>query len=518
MQVIYPLGDGYPKPEELKIPELKDLKLQLVELDKRLLTLRFAFGYLKTTMTDAFTPLATVLLPVLNRALYAAAGMVKTVGQVIAGLLGVQVAQDKVTKSVKRTTAATKALAKASLATFDQINRLQAKAAGGSAGTGLSDEETQKLFPSGLTEAAQNILAALSPLRDIDLEPARWAFLRLRDALLELATVAGDNFKRLWLEVLVPLIEWVAEKLAPAVLRALDGAAQLAADLAEVLGDSFFKLVESMQPVAEFFGQLLVDAIERLRTFFLDAANSIHNDGSQIKGTFDSLAQLVENFWTVAKPWLERVVELFSAAFDSIGQYAIDGIENALMAIGYFFYALTALINGDFEGFWDGIEKMSTHGANAIIAVFNGLLEAVAAAVNAIFAALNKVTIDIPGWVPVYGGKKFKFDLKPVKAHTIPYLAQGAVLPANQPFLAVVGDQKHGTNIEAPLATIQQAVALTMEDLAAQNAAGQEATVTVLTQILQAVLGISIGDEQLAAAVDRYHSHAAVMRGGNGWN
>ena len=28
MQVIYPLGDGYPKPEELKIPELKDLKLR----------------------------------------------------------------------------------------------------------------------------------------------------------------------------------------------------------------------------------------------------------------------------------------------------------------------------------------------------------------------------------------------------------------------------------------------------------------------------------------------------------
>lgn len=518
MQIIYPLGDGYPKPEELKIPELKDLNLQLVELDKRLLTLRFAFGYLKKTISDAFQPLAAVLLPVLNRALYAVAGMVKTVGQVIAGLFGVQVAQDKVTKSVKKTTAATKALAKASLAAFDQINRLQARSGGSSAPTLTDEEPIRLLFPTGLTETAQNIMAALSPLRDIDLAPARWAFLRLRDALLELAMVAGDNFKHLWLEVLVPLIEWVAENLAPAVLRALDGAAQLATGLAEVLGDSFFKLVESLQPVAEFFGQVLVAAIEGLRTFFLDAANSIHNDGSQIKGTFDSLAQLVENFWLVAKPWLERVVELFSTAFDHIGQYAIDGIENALMTVGYFFYALTALINGDFGGFWDGIERMSTHGANAIIAVLNALLEAVAAAVNAIFTALNKVAIDIPGWVPIYGGKKFQFDLKPVKALSVPYLAQGAVLPANQPFLAVVGDQKHGTNIEAPLATIQQAVALTMEDVMAQNAAGQEATVAVLSQILQAVLGISIGDEQLASAVDRYHTHAAVMRGGNGWN
>lgn len=41
----------------------------------------------------------------------------------------------------------------------------------------------------------------------------------------------------------------------------------------------------------------------------------------------------------------------------------------------------------------------------------------------------------------------------------IPYLAQGAVLPPNKPFMAMVGDQKNGTNIEAPLATIQEALA-----------------------------------------------------------
>lgn len=39
----------------------------------------------------------------------------------------------------------------------------------------------------------------------------------------------------------------------------------------------------------------------------------------------------------------------------------------------------------------------------------------------------------------------------------IPKLATGAVLPANREFLAIVGDQKHGTNVEAPLDTIRQA-------------------------------------------------------------
>lgn len=41
----------------------------------------------------------------------------------------------------------------------------------------------------------------------------------------------------------------------------------------------------------------------------------------------------------------------------------------------------------------------------------------------------------------------------------IPKLATGAVIPANREFLAVLGDQRSGTNVEAPLATIEQAVA-----------------------------------------------------------
>lgn len=46
----------------------------------------------------------------------------------------------------------------------------------------------------------------------------------------------------------------------------------------------------------------------------------------------------------------------------------------------------------------------------------------------------------------------------------IPQLAKGTVIPPNAPYLAVVGDQKHGTNIEAPLDTIKQAVAEVLSD------------------------------------------------------
>ena len=96
----------------------------------------------------------------------------------------------------------------------------------------------------------------------------------------------------------------------------------------------------------------------------------------------------------------------------------------------------------------------------------------------------------------------------------IPQLARGAVIPPNHKFLAVLGDQSHGTNVEAPLATIQEAVSLVMEDMLKSNLAGHEATVAVLEQILEAVLGIELDGETLSSVVNNYNRKMAVVNGG----
>lgn len=95
----------------------------------------------------------------------------------------------------------------------------------------------------------------------------------------------------------------------------------------------------------------------------------------------------------------------------------------------------------------------------------------------------------------------------------VPYLASGAVIPPNAPFMAVLGDQRHGKNIEAPLSTIQEAVAIVMEDMVQSNIAGHEATVSVLQAILEAVNAIDTSDERYANAVDAYRRKVSVARG-----
>ena len=142
---------------------------------------------------------------------------------------------------------------------------------------------------------------------------------------------------------------------------------------------------------------------------------------------------LVKN-WDTVKAAALSVWEAIKSAFGSAWKWFKETV-------------LDPLVNG-FKGM-----------INGIIGFLNGLIAGIVKGINGVIGLLNKLNFDVPDWVPLIGGQTFGFNIAPLTAPKIPLLAQGAVLPANKPFLAVVGDQKHGTNIEAPLATIQQALA-----------------------------------------------------------
>jgi hypothetical protein len=108
--------------------------------------------------------------------------------------------------------------------------------------------------------------------------------------------------------------------------------------------------------------------------------------------------------------------------------------------------------SGDIERSAKGFQEIWRGAFNVIASILNGLL-------NLIEMGLNAIQIDVPDWVPFIGGRHFGFN---IDVPQIPYLAQGAVIPPNREFLAVLGDQHTGTNIEAPLETIKQALAEVM--------------------------------------------------------
>lgn len=99
-----------------------------------------------------------------------------------------------------------------------------------------------------------------------------------------------------------------------------------------------------------------------------------------------------------------------------------------------------------------------------------------------------------------------------LRSPEVPYLASGAVIPPNAPFMAVLGDQRRGTNIEAPLSTIQEAVSNVVEGAILSGFAAMIKEQKATQEILK---NIEIGDTVIGQAVDRYNETNNIIRGGN---
>lgn len=107
---------------------------------------------------------------------------------------------------------------------------------------------------------------------------------------------------------------------------------------------------------------------------------------------------------------------------------------------------------------------------NKLSSIGEGLLSSIKTGINAAIGQLNQFIAWVNSMLHIQWGGLNVFgqtiippgSIQLATLPNIPYLAQGAVIPPNREFLAVLGDQKHGTNIEAPLDTIKQAVAEVM--------------------------------------------------------
>ena len=192
---------------------------------------------------------------------------------------------------------------------------------------------------------------------------------------------------------------------------------------------------------------------------FETAANGIRmifeGLGTAFSAVIDALMGAFEDFmkWLnektggVLKPLLDSIVLLFNSLGESIKQI-FSGIMEFLKGV----------FTGDWETAWNGVKEIFKGVWNGIVGLIEGAANIIVRAINALIRQLNKIKVSIPDWVPGFGGKSFGINIETLDSISIPKLAQGAVIPPNQEFLAVLGDQKSGTNIEAPLSTIEQAV------------------------------------------------------------
>ena len=326
----------------------------------------------------------------------------------------------------------------------------------------------------------------------------------------QLVELLANTWPLVLTAVLIPALSaWITGTLLPAI-----GAWITEVAIPAILG-WLGSIVASIVSTIGLWPALLIAAIVALFAALVAVIVSNWEDICDwFSGKWDDFVAGWNDFWDsvafCAQEWWKSVTTEWTNFWNGI----VDKFNALKSGLSQAWDAFWTGLSDRVGDIWNGIVNTVKGAVNSLIGFINGMISAVVGGLNSAIDALNSLSVDIPDWVPVVGGNRLGFSIGHVTAPQIPYLAQGAVIPANREFLAVLGDQSHGTNVEAPLDTIKQAVAEVMEDLQAGQMAGFEAVVAVLREILSAVYGIELTDEDVGRAVQRWQRKQLTATGG----
>lgn len=235
-----------------------------------------------------------------------------------------------------------------------------------------------------------------------------------------------DTLKALWEEILQPFWEWIAENIMPVLApivewigsNVLDKIAEIAFTIS-TLADALSALLEFVEHI--FKGEF-TEAFQGLKEDFSDIWDSIKEHFS------DTWGDMFDSAFGFAKKIRDEVGEKFGTLR--------EGIENVL-----------SKIREKFENVFGSIIDVVRNPLETVIDLVNSLIDKVNSTLDWIESTISFGPWEIP---TPFGTTTIGFEASFGRVPNIPYLASGAVIPPNKEFLAVLGDQKNGNNIEAP--------------------------------------------------------------------
>lgn len=284
---------------------------------------------------------------------------------------------------------------------------------------------------------------------------------------------AMNTIKSAWENIFKPTLELI-KKIALEILQTIkDKWEEYSDDILENTKTFFEKLrehwdklyTEILEPIVKPFLKELEEAwdtyvketVEELVDFvhhFINSALEIYNE---------FIAPIVNWLLDVLKPAFLTVFEIVKSHILNYVSFISDKVKAIITVLRGLIDFMKGVFTADWQGAWEGLKTIVTGVWDRIWAAIKTMINNIIDGINAMINGLNSVSFDVPDWVPGIGGGKFGFDIP-----TIPRLATGAVIPPNSEFVAVLGDQKNGRNLEAPEDLIRQIVREETEALASR--------------------------------------------------
>lgn len=183
-----------------------------------------------------------------------------------------------------------------------------------------------------------------------------------------------------------------------------------------------------------------------------------------MKQTWNVIVNSIKDAWNAFITWLLSKAPAIAGFFQTFGKLVGDLYSSVKLFLKGIIDFIVGVFTGDWTKAWEGVKEVFRGIVNAIMTIVETCINYFIDGINLLISALNSIHFEIPDWVPIIGGKSFGINI-PLREHVaLPRLAEGAVIPPNREFMAVLGDQKSGTNIETPLETMVQAFKQAMNE------------------------------------------------------
>lgn len=454
---------------------LRSMRTWLLEIVKSNQEASAAMAQLKGALLTLAQPLVQVLVPAFTLLVRVIAAVVTQIARLVAAISGKSLssaaasakALNAQTKALKGTGKAAKDAGK-SLASFDEINQLSSSSSG--AGGGASADAIAPDF-SFMDEVDGRLKKIADAVLLIGAGLAAWKLSSLLPGML--GTVA-EKLAGIALTVGGLMLLW--DGLSDAWNNGVDWG-----NLIEILGGAAaaaLGLYLTFGKVGAGIGLIVAGA-----TMVVTAFRDIIDSGVNLKNTLLLIAGIVATglgFFVLTGSVIPLVIAGIASIVTAILAWTgnlgdfVAGIKQIFSGLAEF---IGSAFTGDMDAAFNGLTKIVKGFANTVLSIVNAIIGVATKALNWIISKLNSISFDIPDWVPGVGGKTFGVNIPMIPDYKIPALAQGAVIPPNREFLAVLGDQRSGTNIETPLATMVQAF---KQALAESGYSGSSEAVLVL--------------------------------------
>lgn len=196
-------------------------------------------------------------------------------------------------------------------------------------------------------------------------------------------------------------------------------------------------LLKVLQPVidkiCEYLGPVIMVVLNALQSSFGGMVNSI-------LGIMNGLMKSIDGIISGIRKIFSGIVDFISGIFTGNWKKAWEGVKKI------------------FKGVFDALLAIAKAPINSVIGLINGMISGVISGVNTVIKTINKLSFDVPDWVPIIGGEHWGFDFKTLNAPKIPYLARGGIV--NHPTGFIAGEA--GKEVVLPLQNNTQ----WMQDLA----------------------------------------------------